>query len=54
MQYSSQMCQATNLLPGPKNRENNPMQSRMHPTQQHACCAASGLKPNWFVVTAPN
>jgi hypothetical protein len=25
-----------------KNRENNPMQSRVNPGSQHSCCAASG------------
>ena len=25
-----------------KNRENNPMQSRVEPGSQHSCCAASG------------
>src|ERR1700730_2704101 len=27
-----------------KNRENNPMQSRMDPGSQHSCCAASGAE----------
>jgi hypothetical protein len=27
-----------------KNRENNPMQSKVNPGSQHSCCAASGAR----------
>src|SRR6266567_9378780 len=37
-----------------KNRENNPMQSRVNPGSQHSCCAASGREKKNAPSSWPN